>query len=567
MMMKLRSEHISQRLLISMIIIIVSLLFISVPLIVNSYQSYKRAERALIEISVLRNVAELTNNISRERAPANQVMSSTPEKRAEYIQELKRYRANVDQQIEETAQLLKRNGFIPHAYHLSHQLQASLKEGRDAVDAYAATPQSSRSSAQLDHAIQKMFAAWDSSQYVLKHVMLDSVGKDSRASTYYSVIFILSDLRDQAGRVASNIMAAITFGEKIPAENLANSLQNQRQAYYLWDLVHTILPEAHKVPEYTALHNRLKIEFLDQGIPIVKQLMEQSLQGEAYSLTGTQLTEVVVNKFSTVVDLQNYLLDYSLALAKKDHFKAQQKLILTLVVTLISLMAAIFTMVYARSKVFIPLIQARSQILRLAAYDDEAQGKQNSDKVTLLEAIQKLKQRLEQRDILELQLRNIANTDVLTGVSNRLALEEYIKYLEHRPEKLTKTGLIIVDVDKFKHINDTYGHVVGDQAIKCIADTLKAHVRASDLVVRYGGDEFLVLIEQIEFTEALYLADKLRSHIVNQEFFIPELNDYIQVSVSAGVAVGAASWSSLLKKADKHLFRAKARGRNVVAGD
>lgn len=549
-----------------MIIIIVSLLFISVPLIVNSYQSYKRAERALIEVSVLRNVAELTNNISRERAPANQVMSSTPEKRAEYIQELKRYRANVDQQIEETAQLLKRNGFIPHAQHLSLQLKSSLKEGRDAVDAYAATPQSFRSSAQLDHAIQKMFAAWDSSQYVLKHVMLDSVGKDSRASTYYSVIFILSDLRDQAGRVASNIMAAITFGEKIPAENLANSLQNQRQAYYLWDLVHTILPEAHKVPEYKALHHRLKTEFLDQGIPIVKQLMEQSLQGEAYSLTGTQLTEVMVNKFSTVVDLQNYLLDYSLTLAKKDYFKAQLKLVLTLVVALISLMAAIFTMVYARSNVFIPIIQARKQILRLAAYD-EAQGRQNSDKVTLLEAIQKLKQRLEQRDILELQLRNIANTDVLTGVSNRLALEEYIKYLEHRPEKLSKTGLIIVDVDKFKHINDTYGHVVGDQAIKCIADTLKAHVRASDLVVRYGGDEFLILIEQIEFIEALYLADKLRCHIVNQEIFIPELNDYIQVSVSAGVAVGAASWSSLFKKADKHLFRAKARGRNAVAGD
>lgn len=549
-----------------MIIIIVSLLFISVPLIVNSYQSYKRAERALIEVSVLRNVAELTNNISRERAPANQVMSSTPEKRAEYIQELKRYRANVDQQIEETAQLLKRNGFIPHVQHLSLQLKSSLKEGRDAVDAYAATPQSFRSSAQLDHAIQKMFAAWDSSQYVLKHVMLDSVGKDSRASTYYSVIFILSDLRDQAGRVASNIMAAITFGEKIPAENLANSLQNQRQAYYLWDLVHTILPEAHKVPEYKALHHRLKTEFLDQGIPIVKQLMEQSLQGEAYSLTGTQLTEVMVNKFSTVVDLQNYLLDYSLTLAKKDYFKAQLKLVLTLVVALISLMAAIFTMVYARSNVFIPIIQARKQILRLAAYD-EAQGRQNSDKVTLLEAIQKLKQRLEQRDILELQLRNIANTDVLTGVSNRLALEEYIKYLEHRPEKLSKTGLIIVDVDKFKHINDTYGHVVGDQAIKCIADTLKAHVRASDLVVRYGGDEFLILIEQIEFIEALYLADKLRCHIVNQEIFIPELNDYIQVSVSAGVAVGAASWSSLFKKADKHLFRAKARGRNAVAGD
>lgn len=569
MMAKLHSEQISRRLFISMFIIIGSLIFISVPLIVSSYQSYKKAERALIEISVLRNVAELTNNISRERAPANKVMSSTPADQARHLEELKQYRLQVDQQIQDTIQVLKQEGFITHAHHLSHQLKASLKQGRDAVDAYAATPPHLRGSAQFDQAIQKMFSAWDSSQHVLKHVMLDSVGKDTPVSIYYSVIFILSDLRDQAGRVASNVIAAVTFGEKIPEENLANSLQNQRQAYYLWDLVHTILPEAHKVPEYTVLHNQLKAEFLDQGIPIIKQLIEQSLRGEPYSLTGTQLTEVMVDKFSTVVDLQTYVLDYSLALAKKDHFKAQQKLILTLVVTLISLMAAIFTMVYARSKVFIPLIQARKQILALSAYDDEVSAlinNKNSDSVSLFEAIQKLKQRLVQRDNLEFQLRNIANTDALTGVSNRLALEEYLKFLEQKPEKLTKTGLIIIDVDKFKHVNDTFGHVVGDQALKLIAKTLKANVRSSDLVVRYGGDEFLVVIDNIEFTEALYLADKLRCQIVKDEIYIREINDYIQISISAGVAVGAASWSSLLEKADKHLFRAKARGRNAVEG-
>ena len=469
----------------------------------------------------------------------------------------------MDQQVEQTINILRKEGFIIHAHHL----KTALEQGRQAVDEYAATPQHLRSSQQMDHAIQKMFAAWDSSQHVLKHVMLDSVAKDSSVSTYYSVIFVLSDLRDQAGRVASNIIAAVTFAEKIPETNLASSLQTQRQAYYLWDLIHTILPEAHKIPEYNILHDQLKKEFLDEGIPIVNQLIQQSIDGQPYSLTGTELTQKMVDKFNTVVSLQSFILAHSLQVAHKDYHQAQRIFILTLVASIISLLAAIFTMVYARSKVFIPLIQARSQILRLAAYDDEAQGTQNPDKVTLLEAIQKLKQRLEQRDILEFQLRNIANTDALTGVSNRLALEEYIKYLEHRPEKLSKTGLIIMDVDKFKHINDTFGHVVGDQALKCIADTLKAHVRASDLVVRYGGDEFLVLIEQIEFTEALYLADKLRCHIVNQEIFIPELNDYIQVSVSAGVAVGAASWSRLLEKADKHLFRAKARGRNAVAGD
>lgn len=562
MMMKLRTEHISQRLLISMIIIIVSLLFICVPLMVNSYQSYQKTKRALIEISVLGKVAELTNSISRERAPANKVMSSSAAEFQQNLQELKAYRAGVDQQVEQTINILRKEGFIIHAHHL----KTALEQGRQAVDEYAATPQHLRSSQQMDHAIQKMFAAWDSSQHVLKHVMLDSVAKDSSVSTYYSVIFVLSDLRDQAGRVASNIIAAVTFAEKIPETNLASSLQTQRQAYYLWDLIHTILPEAHKIPEYNILHDQLKKEFLDEGIPIVNQLIQQSIDGQPYSLTGTELTQKMVDKFNTVVSLQSFILAHSLQVAHKDYHQAQRIFILTLVASIISLLAAIFTMVYARSKVFIPLIQARSQILRLAAYDDEAQGTQNPDKVTLLEAIQKLKQRLEQRDILEFQLRNIANTDALTGVSNRMALEEYLKFLEHKPEKLTKTGLIIMDVDKFKHVNDTFGHIVGDQALKLIAKTLKANVRSSDLVVRYGGDEFLVVIDNIEFTEALYLADKLRCQIVKDEIYIPEINDYIKISISAGVAVGATSWSSLLEKADKHLFRAKARGRNAVEG-
>lgn len=139
MMMKLRTEHISQRLLISMIIIIVSLLFICVPLMVNSYQSYQKTKRALIEISVLGKVAELTNSISRERAPANKVMSSSAAEFQQNLQELKAYRAGVDQQVEQTINILRKEGFIIHAHHLSHQLKTALEQGRQAVDEYAAT--------------------------------------------------------------------------------------------------------------------------------------------------------------------------------------------------------------------------------------------------------------------------------------------------------------------------------------------------------------------------------------------------------------------------------------------
>ena len=567
-MYKLRSEHISRRLFWSMIIIALSLLFLSVPLIVSSYHSYQKADRALTEISALRAVADLANKISRERAPANKVMSSSVDELEENIKELEAYRKEVDLQIEQTSVILATAGFSVQAQALSSHVKGALAQGRHAVDVYSALPRSERSARQLDQAIQQMFKAWDSCKAIIENVLVHSKAKGTSVSDYYTLILILADLRDQAGRTASNIMAAVTFNEKIPEDNLARSLQTQHQAHYLWALVNIIQPEQDKTPEYLALHQQVKAQFLDQGIPIVTRLMNESIHNQAYSLTGTQLTEAIVDKFLTVVNLQSYILDYSVTVAQTQKKQAQQKLILTLLVALICLVAVSFTMIYARNHVFIPLLKARNTILRLAQHHviESKQTPLSTKPITLLDALKELKQVLQQRDALEFQLRNIANTDNLTGVSNRLALEEYIRYLENKPNQFKHTGLIIIDIDDFKHVNDTFGHIVGDEVIKLIAEKLQLNVRASDLIVRYGGDEFLVLIEHINFLEAWAIANKILQEIGRSELYIAELNQNIRVSVSAGVVVGGASWMSLLEKADKSLFQAKANGKNKVAG-
>lgn len=567
-MYKLRSEHISRRLFWSMIIIALSLLFLSVPLIVSSYHSYQKADRALTEISALRAVADLANKISRERAPANKVMSSSADELEENIKELQAYRKEVDLQIEQTSAILATAGFSVQAQALSSHVKGALAQGRHAVDVYSALPRSERSARQLDQAIQQMFKAWDSCKAIIENVLVHSEAKGTSVSDYYTLILILADLRDQAGRTASNIMAAVTFNEKIPEDNLARSLQTQHQAHYLWALVNTIQPAQDKTPEYLALHQQVKAQFLDQGIPIVARLMNESIHNQAYSLTGTQLTEAIVDKFLTVVNLQSYILDYSVTVAQTQKKQAQQKLILTLLVALICLVAVSFTMIYARNHVFIPLLKARNTILRLAQHQviESKQTPLSAKPITLLDALKELKQVLQQRDALEFQLRNIANTDNLTGVSNRLALEEYIRYLENKPNQFKHTGLIIIDIDDFKHVNDTFGHIVGDEVIKLIAEKLQLNVRASDLIVRYGGDEFLVLIEHINFLEAWAIANKILQEIGRSELYIAELNQNIRVSVSAGVVVGGASWMSLLEKADKSLFQAKANGKNKVAG-
>ncbi|MDY6459131.1 GGDEF domain-containing protein [Acinetobacter faecalis] len=565
---KLRSEHIRHKLFWSMSVIIASLLIISVPLTVNSYFSYKKSELALSEILVLQNVAELANNVSRERAPSNKVMSSTPEELEANLKELTEYRKKVDRQIQKTVYVLNSHGFPDQSEALYINLIKRLETGRKAVDEYVATPVSIRSAEQLDQAIKKMFVAWDATHVVLKDVVYHSVGRTSSISDNYTLVLLLADLRDQAGRVASTIMAAVSYQQPISENNISRSLQNQYQVHYLWDLINTLQPAEQRTEEYLDLHKKVQAEFINKGIPVVAGLVQESRQNKPYSLTGTELTKAMVEKFATVVDLQSYILKRSLSSVERSYKKEFRKFIFTLTVSAISLFSALFTLIYTRKKVFTPLIEARQKILELSESHQSISHKimENKREISLFEAIQKLQTMLQQRDILEFQLRNIANTDVLTGVSNRLALNEYIRLLELRPERLTQTGLIIIDIDDFKIVNDRFGHIIGDQVIKFVADTLKEHLTSSELVVRYGGDEFLIIIDNTNFKDALILAENIRQSIGRSDCYIKELNEFVGISVSAGVAVGAVSWMALLERADKSLLKVKTQGKNAVLG-
>lgn len=566
----LRSEHISNRLFFFMLVIILSLLFMAVPLIVGSYQDYIKTRQALAEIKSLRAVADIAYKVSKERAPANKMMSSGPRDLVKNQQELKKFRLIVDAQIDTSILILKQAGYVSLANELQTNFKENLRQARRVVDYYGETPYAARTSVQLDNAILGMFGVWDNCREILQKLMLQLKSKDSRISNYFTLIIVLTDMRDQAGRMASNIIAPLSFNEEIPSNNRARSLQTQHQARYLWILVDTLQPEQAKTPEYRQLYSRVKTEFIDQGIPIVEKLLEESQKGEPYYLNGTQLTEAIVDKFTTVVDLQSYILDESVVIAAQENAIARNGFFLTLFISLISLATALLTLIYAQRRVFSPLIKARTLILDLSHSSDHCKDEVSvttkGEFFSLFEAIDRLQRMLQQRDAFEFQLKNIANTDPLTGVSNRLALSEYLKIVESYPQKFTQTCLMIIDIDRFKQVNDQYGHIVGDRVIVSIAEQLKQNIRSSDLIIRYGGDEFLILLEQVQFVDARLLAEKIRMAISLEEIDLSGSEEKLHVSVSIGFAIGAASWIDLLEKADRSLLRAKARGRNAVEG-
>ena len=568
-MREIRSEYLSQKLYIAMSIIILSLCSLSIPLIVKSYRDYNKTNQALTEIQALQAVADLANKISRERAPANKLMSSNQQDFAKHVLELKLYRLTVDEQMKKTLEVLKHSNLPNLDLSLFDRLDEALTQGRQQVDAYAALPREQRNAETMDQAILKMFNAWDRSHDVLKDVIAVSEGKDTAVSNFYVQILLLADLRDQAGRAASNVMAHVAFKQPIPETNLARSLQTRKQVMYLWELIDTLQPERDKTEEFKVLHQAVYNEFLAKGLLIVERLMNESIYHRPYYLTGTQLTEAIVDKFSTVVELQNYLLKYSVVKAIIEKHKAQNILLTTVGISLISIFAALFTMIYARKRVFSPLIQAREILFDLSHSSIRPNPMDTKDQpanvYSLFTAIQQLKQTLQQRDALEFRLKNIAHLDSLTGVANRYALNEYIKLLENQPTQFSETCLMVIDIDHFKQVNDVYGHLMGDQVIQFVAEKLKENIRTSDLLVRYGGDEFIVLIENVGMERALKIAEKIRSEIYEAKSVDNVRCPDLKVSISIGVAIGATSWMALLEKADRALFQAKEQGKNKVA--
>lgn len=455
---QLRSEQISTRLLLLMSIIILSVLLIAIPQIISSYQQYRISHQAVLDIQTLRVFAETSNKISRERAPTNKAMSSTTLEAQKNINELNKYRSEVDQQIDITVKTLNRAGFTELAKRVDQQLKYDLGNARKHVDAYLALPKEKRTVQQMDQAILGMFGAWDSCRTLLQQLVMDSKKRNKEVTDYASMVLILADLRDQAGRVASNIMAPLSFSASFPEKNKLRSLQTQEQVKYLWQLLDTIQPESLKTQDYLNLHQQVKDRFIDQGLSIVVKLLQESDLHQPYSITANQLTDAMVGKFTTVVDLQTYLLEMQSLDAQEKASASHQQFLLTLFTSLISLAVAMFTMLYTRKKLFEPLIQAQQMIVELSkSHQREYVGGVDltyKEAQTLNDAIYILKEMLQQRDVFEFKLKNMANTDSLTGVSNRVALDAFLNEYATEPQLFQQLSLIVVDIDHFKSVND-----------------------------------------------------------------------------------------------------------------
>jgi diguanylate cyclase (GGDEF)-like protein len=165
----------------------------------------------------------------------------------------------------------------------------------------------------------------------------------------------------------------------------------------------------------------------------------------------------------------------------------------------------------------------------------------------------------------ERALLRIATTDPLTGAYNRRHYMALLSREHQRAERYGSTfSILMLDIDHFKKINDTYGHPIGDEAIKAMASAASKHLRPSDTLGRFGGEEFVIMLPQTDAAGAVVAAERIRESVA--QVAVPAGTRVVRFTVSIGVAtfVPKVTVAELLESADQALYAAKTGGRNQV---
>ncbi|AVU76061.1 GGDEF domain-containing protein [Pseudomonas sp. Fig-3] len=156
--------------------------------------------------------------------------------------------------------------------------------------------------------------------------------------------------------------------------------------------------------------------------------------------------------------------------------------------------------------------------------------------------------------------------DPLTGTGNRIAMDQtLIREIDMAKRHLQPLSLLMLDIDHFKRVNDSHGHGIGDEVLKGVAEAIKNQLRNVDMVFRFGGEEFLILLSNTSRDAAALVGERLRHAAQAQDYFAAGTRIELTVSLGCATLLPGESVESLLRRADNALYVAKREGRNRLA--
>ncbi|PKM04684.1 MAG: GGDEF domain-containing protein [Gammaproteobacteria bacterium HGW-Gammaproteobacteria-6] len=376
-------------------------------------------------------------------------------------------------------------------------------------------------------------------------------------------------------------------GTGIPLEELQREVVDIQQAGITTLFVdHSGAIQLHKDSRLIDYATLVKPEGQKNTIALLIDLEEdrQALASMMHDLRSEQASQGRVASRFMQVDGQRHLVGvaylpgldwFEVSLIDLNELMPVSQFTAVLVVFIITLLVALLLVNLTLSRlVFKPLVQLEAAMLRLRDGQPDNQdlprgkgeiGQLIEHFATMAKAIRSNTQELE-RKVAERteELNRLARHDPLTELLNRRGMQELLELEHQRCERQhTEAGLIWLDMDFFKQLNDQFGHDLGDRALKRVGDALRATIRPYDHAARWGGDEFLVLVSPSDAANLASTAERLREAIENIEL---EVGQRMSVSIGTALLSDGKDLQAALLAADQALYRAKAAGRNQVGG-
>lgn len=532
-------------------------------LILSFWRNYERGRDGVTHILAFSTALTVASQLSAERGPANAALGRATTGAEARAGRLAEFRQRADASL--SAQ---------PASPARAALEAQLARARRAVDALLDKPLAERNPDAVRAAIEAMFAAADRAGPVIDASMARTIIPGSNLLGRSVTARMLGEMREQAGRMGSAIVIAIAYGRPMDAEQSVAFGQAKGAVLQLWHLVQQQLRVSDS-PAVAQAQRDVESDFMIHGLRVIADAQMRLQEGDK-TLTSPVFTRSVVPTFASIERLRDAYLHQVIKALKVQRDEALQALIVAGLAVALTLSAEVLLLFVGQQLLFRPLLTARDEVMRLADGQlDQAvpQSPVRGEMRGLFDALAALRDRLiernrldAERSRLEERLRHQAETDGLTGALNRGALERAAARLATMPGPI---GLILLDLDHFKGVNDRFGHTAGDAVLRAMAQRLGAALAGSDLLARFGGEEFAILVTGPRAEALTALAMRLRQIIESEPFALPDQR-FVAVTASLGTAVSMARpgmWKALLEAADAALYQAKNNGRNrVVAG-
>ncbi|MBA0446028.1 GGDEF domain-containing protein [Stenotrophomonas maltophilia] len=531
---------------------------------------YAGAEENLISLRQLRQTFDLANQVSAERGPANSLLGADPAdatEQARRVAQLALARRRVDSAMLQLDAVFTANPGVVDEHGLLADARRRLHSARARVDRVAAQPHDVRRVEDVERAISSMFAAVDRLHLLTSAQINVLVSADREAAIPAMQGQVLIDLREYGGRLASNVMAPVAVPGAWREEQVRAALQTEGRLLELWRLAGSHESVFRSDPALSWHWDMARRQFFGQSLPMIEQLIEDGRRGVPPPWTAAEFTARYVPTLQSLEALRDGYLSVSIARFERTRNREATRLAVLVATVLGTLVVLGVALRIAHLQILRPLLQAQRQVIQIAS---DAPGPEQhvthplAEMQRLFDAIEVLRETSRERSALTSELRQLAGTDELTGLLNRRALEEQVQ--QRHADGSNRAVVILLDVDRFKSINDGHGHDAGDEVLVQVAQLLQRHLRRSDSIARYGGEEFLVLLADGDLATGRQLAESLRLALQQMDIVLAG-GDVLRVTASFGVAQGATDalgWRTLLRAADAAMYQAKAQGRDRV---